>query len=131
MPVSHLNQLRRDLTAGLEEVLIQERAERIARLQSAVIPPKPRIHETTAFRWSIKVDRIGFLDAFESADLEGVEEIVVDIARDHPALLAEKLDHWSRHLGRERIRLAFPALTRHWEDKGLRHKIELLARPAG
>jgi putative protease len=130
VPVSRLNQLRRDLTAGLEEALTQERADRVARLQSVVCPPKSHGHQTTAFRWSIKVDRIGFLDAFESADLEGVEEVVVDIARDHPALLAEKLDHWSRRLGRECIRLALPALTRHWEDKGLRHKIEHL-RAAG
>jgi hypothetical protein len=47
----------------------------------------------------------------------------VDIARDHPALLAERLDQWERRLGRERIRLALPALTRRWEEKGLVHKV--------
>ena len=30
------------------------------------------------------------------------------------------------NLGRARIRLALPALTRRWEEKGLRHKIERL-----
>jgi putative protease len=130
VPVSRLNQLRRELTAALEETLRQERADCVARLQTALCPPKPHVRATTDFRWSIKVDRIGFLDAFESADLEGIEEIVVDIARDHPALLTEKLDSWTERLGRERIRLALPALTRHWEDKGLRHKIEQL-RAAG
>jgi hypothetical protein len=76
------------------------------------------------------VDRIGFLDAFEEADMAGIEEIIVDIARDHPALLAGKLDHWAQRVGRERIRLALPALTRSWEERGLRHKIESL-RAAG
>jgi hypothetical protein len=44
--------------------------------------------------------------------------------------LAEKLDHWTGRVGRERIRLALPALTRNWEDRGLRHKIDAL-RAAG
>jgi hypothetical protein len=78
----------------------------------------------------IKVDRIGFLDAFEDEDLTGVEEIVVDIARDHPALLAEKLDTWAARVGRDRLRLALPALTRRWEEAGLVHKIDRL-RAAG
>jgi hypothetical protein len=77
-------------------------------------------------RWSLKVDRIAALDALTDADLEGVEEVVIDIARDHPTLLAEKLDHWAGRLGRERVRLALPALTRNWEDRGLRHKIRSL-----
>src|SRR5262249_36907963 len=80
--------------------------------------------------WSIKVDRLAFLDALEDADLAGVEEIVVDIARDHPAILAEKLQHWAERLGHDRLRLALPALTRRWEENGLRHKIASL-RGAG
>jgi putative protease len=130
VPVSRLNQLRRDLTAGLEEALRGELAERVERIQVEVCPPSPRPHKTAAFRWSIKVDRLGFLDAFEAVDLEGVEEVVVDIARDHPAILAEQLEHWAARLGRERLRLALPALTRHWEEKGLCHKIGQL-RAAG
>ena len=43
------------------------------------------------FRWSVKVDRISFLDSFEDEDWDGVEEVVIDITRDHPALLREKL----------------------------------------
>src|SRR5207248_10584533 len=123
-------QLRRELAAGLEQALNEERSERAAQLQAEVSPPKSSSLEERAFRWSIKVDRIGFLDAFEPDDLTGVEEVVIDIARDHPALLSERLEHWAGHLGRERVRLALPALTRHWEDRGLRHKIEQL-RTAG
>lgn len=127
VPVSRLNQLRRELVPGLEEALRQDRAQHLNHLQAIVVPPTPkRSKPSAAFRWFIKVDRIGFLDAFEETDLAGVEEIIVDIARDHPALLEEKLHSWDERIGRERIRLALPALTRSWEDRGLRHKIESL-----
>jgi hypothetical protein len=79
--------------------------------------------EESAFRWSLKVDRIHFLDALEDGDLAGVEEIVIDVTRDHPALLHDKLRQWEERVGRERLRLALPALTRFWEEKGLRQKI--------
>jgi putative protease len=139
VPVSRLNQLRRDLVAGIEEALRQELAERIARVRDAILPrsqAKPRgsaFPSSTGergFRWSIKVDRLGFLDAFEDTDLADVEEVVVDIARDHPTLLMEKLAYWAGRLGRERLRLALPALTRQFEEKGLRQKIHHL-RAAG
>jgi hypothetical protein len=123
VPVSRLNQLRRDLTAGLEQALHQATADRVARIRDEVCPQSSISHKMDAFRWSLKVDRISFLDALEASDLAGVEEIIVDIARDHPALLHERLDKWATCLGRQRIRLALPALTRSWEEKGLRHKI--------
>jgi putative protease len=131
VPVSRLNQLRRELVLGLEEALRRNLTQRVADLQVVVTPPESRLCEPSGdIRWSIKVDRIGFLHALEDSDLAGTEEIVVDIARDHPALLSEQLDRWAGRLGRERIRLALPALTRAWEDKGLRHKIATL-REAG
>ena len=130
VPVSRLNQLRRELTGALEEASRQYHADRVSRLQAAVAAPKPAGRATMDFRWSIKVDRIGFLDAFEASDWQGIDEIIVDIARDHPALLIEKLDEWAIRAGRERLRLALPALTRHWEERGLRHKVETL-RAAG
>ncbi len=129
VPVSALNALRRDLTAGLEEALRQKQADRIADVQHSVLSTEYSVRRTP-FRWSLKVDRVGFLDALQDDDLAGVEEVIVDIARDHPALLAEKLDAWAARLGRERLRLALPPLTRAWEDGGLRHKIERL-RAAG
>jgi hypothetical protein len=79
--------------------------------------------EESTFRWSLKVDRIHFLDALEDSDLAGVEEVVIDVTRDHPALLHDKLRQWQERVGRERLRLALPALTRFWEEKGLRQKI--------
>jgi putative protease len=126
VPVSRLNQVRRDLTAGLEDALRRESADSVRRVQAEVCPSRRQPSKTESFRWSIKVDRIGFLDDFETVDVEGIDEIVVDVARDHPALLVDRLDHWAARLGRERLRLALPALTRQWEERGLRHKIEQL-----
>jgi putative protease len=142
VPVSALNQLRRELTTSLEEGLQQRHAETVARVKAEVMParspqrkrgeapPSLTLRAPKSFRWSLKVDRIGFLDALEAADLADIDEIVIDIARDHPSLVAEKLDAWADRVGREHLRLALPALTRAWEDGGLRHKVERL-RGAG
>jgi putative protease len=130
VPVSRLNQLRRDLATDLEAKLQCALQLRVAQLRADLCPKRDGPVPSTGFQWSIKVDRIGFLDALEDADLAGVEEVIVDIAREHPALLHEKLEIWAARLGRERIRLALPALTRSWEEKGLRHKIAQL-RDAG
>jgi putative protease len=148
VPVSRLNQLRRELTAALEESLREHTAARVRRIQSecspasrsrqrpesqgggAVLGLTPPARQAAAFRWLLKADRIGFLDALEDSDLEGVEEIIVDIARDHPAVLQQRLDAWAARIGRDQLRLALPPLTRFWEEKGLRQKIRNL-RAAG
>ena len=153
VPVSRLNQVRRDLVADLEEAQRRQRAERVARIQAEAgggcgarlerageasrqarskRAPQAASEDLSpeGFRWSLKVDRIHFLDALEDSDLAGVEEIVIDVTRDHPALLHDKLRQWEERVGRERLRLALPALTRFWEEKGLRQKIRQL-REAG
>jgi putative protease len=139
VPVSLLNRLRRELTDAVEGALRRRLAERVERVKEEVCsdplqrvgPDRLKAVTTNpSFRWSIKVDRVAFLDALEEADLEGVEEVVVDIARDHPSQLAESLEAWAGRLGRDRLRLALPPLTRAWEEKGLAHKIDRL-RAAG
>lgn len=129
VPVSRLNALRRDLATALEEALAGDRAEQVARLTAAVCPPPPA-PTRQPFRWSIKVDRIDFLDAFSADDWRDVEEVIVEVARDHPSILAEKLDRLADAVGRERIRLALPPLTRKWEERGLELKLARL-RDAG
>ncbi len=124
VPVSRLNQLRRDLVAAIEQALGQRLAQSVARLQAEVCPRPARVQAPAAFRWSIKVDRIGFLDALEDRDLEDIDEVVLDIARDPAPLLEAPLRRWEERLGRQQIRLALPALTRQWEEKGLRYKVD-------
>jgi putative protease len=126
VPVSRLNQIRRELAADLEEALRAAAAERVGRVLADVCPPVAAAAPSPAFRWSIKVDRVGFVDAFESADWSGVEELIVDVARDHPALLTERLERWAAEIGRDRIRLALPALTRRWEENNVHNKIDRL-----
>jgi putative protease len=121
VPVSRLNALRRDLTAGLEEALDQAHRQRVARIVSEVCPATiaPKKSE---FCWSVKVDRIGYLDAFTAEDWQGVDEIIVDIARDHPTLLLERLNQ----LDRGKVRIALPPLMRKWEERGIVHKMNKL-----
>jgi putative protease len=125
IPVSKLNQVRRELVAELEQAVNTAQNARVAAVLAEVCRfPEPR--KTDALRWSIKVDRIDFVERFEADDWTGVDELIVDVARDHPAHLSERLDHFGRLLGHDRIRLALPALTRKWENKAIVHKIDKL-----
>ncbi len=133
VPVSKLNALRRELTEAVEAALHQALSARIQQVQAEVCPASvgPAAHRSHApFRWSLKVDRVGFVEHFEAADWDNVDELVIDIARDHPTALLEKLHDLEAPLGRDRIRLALPPLTRKWEEHGLLLKLEKL-RAAG
>ena len=125
VPVSQLNQLRRDVVADLDAALQKKHREWIEKIHANVGPSLAHTSgsKNAAFRWSLKVDRVGFLDAFEEQDWQNLDEVIVDIARDHPALLRDKLTLLGDRMGREKIRLALPPLTRAWEEKGLVHKI--------
>lgn len=142
IPVSRLNQVRRDLIDQLEQAVQRRLTDRIAAVQTEVLPTDP--HQPAApatartaapatasapgFRWSIKVDRAGFLDAFTQEDWQDVEEVSVEIAREHWTTLKAKLDALAAAIGQDRIRLALPPLTRHWENGSLRYKIDQLLR---
>ena len=134
VPVSRLNQLRRELIAQLETRIDEMRSERIASLIDETCTPSPclpvSLSPRLGFRWSIKVDRIGYLDAFTADDWRDVDEVVVDITRDHPGILREKLQYLSATLGLGRVRLSLPPLTRKWEERSLTQKIHNL-RSAG
>jgi hypothetical protein len=117
------------MEARLEQAR-HERAEKVAAEVCARRPHKREAGSSRSYRWSVKVDRIAFLDAFTDTDLAGIDEAIIDIARDHPSVLAEKLDVLAGQIGHERIRLSLPPLTRKWEEQGLLHKIERL-RSAG
>jgi hypothetical protein len=41
-------------------------------------------------------------------------------------MLQDRLEQAARHIGRERIRLALPALTRKWEEHGIQLKVDKL-----
>jgi putative protease len=126
VPASLLNRIRREVVSELEALVQKRRTERVAAIVKEVLPAAEPAPNCAGFRWSIKVDHVGFLDAFEAADWQQVDEVIVDIARDHPAVLRERLGTLAAKVGRERIRLAVPALTRPWERRGMDHKIATL-----
>lgn len=128
VPVSRLNQVRRELMEKLDQVLHQKRLEKVLAIQKAVLPSATPHPQTQLFQWSIKVDRIGFLDVFRAEDWQKLDEAVIEISRDHWTLLQSKLEELSQNHGKEKIRLALPPLTRRWEDRALRFKIEQLLR---
>jgi putative protease len=129
VPISQLNPLRRDIVDELEQALHAQRQQRVAEILADICPPSictQTVGETKPFRWSIKVDRVSFLEAFSDADWRDVDEVIVEIDRDHPTLLRERIESLGNQIGRDKIRLALPALTRSWEEKGLLHKIATL-----
>ena len=131
VPVSRLNQMRRQLLNDLEERLSAEKAARLAALQAEICRPVPDANIASSprahgFRWSMKVDRISFLDALEHEDWQDVDEIIVDVTRDPAVLLRDKLASLAERIGPERIRLALPALTRQWEEKAILQKVHAL-----
>ena len=125
--VSKLNAMRREIIAMLDDAIEQSHTVKLEAVREQVLtfPPLPAPTPTRPL-WSIKVDRIAMLDALENEDIADVQEVIIDIARDHPAILNQKLDEWSNRIGRDRIRLALPALTRGWEEKGVQHKLRSL-----
>ena len=133
-PASRLNPLRREIADALETQLVRAAKQRTDRVQNDVCRLTVRAARqdasVAALRWSLKIDKIGYVDAFEPADFERLDEVVVDITRDHGTVLQEKLAALGSQLGRERIRLALPPLTRKWEEKGILQKIANL-RVAG
>lgn len=123
VPVSLLNQLRRDVLAELDAMMRKARQSRLDQVRAEACPVIPCPTPAKTLRWSTKVDRVAFLDEFADEDWRDVDEVIVEIARDHPATLRDKLTQLGERIGRDRIRLALPPLTRAWEEKGLVHKI--------
>jgi putative protease len=133
VPVSRLNDARRALAEALERALAGDAAARVeaarAELRSATPPAAPGGAERLA--WILKTDRLATLDAFEDADLEAAEELIIDLGREPVRGLAERLLALAaRAGGRERIRLALPMIVRSWDEKALRARVEVL-RAAG
>jgi putative protease len=132
VPVSLLNRIRRDLTGRLEERRASMAASAVATIVEAERreEPAPREPAEGGARWSVKVDMPPYLAAFEGGDWDGVEDVVVSIARGDAEWLDEALRRLAASCGRDRIRLALPALTRERDAAYLAHKIKAL-RGAG
>lgn len=127
-PASRLNDLRRQLSAATEAAWSSATAARAgaARADLAPAPAAAAAPETES--WRIKVDRPGLLDAFEASDLDGVAEALFDLGFSTPEGVSADVGHLAGRVGRDRVRIALPAITRAWDEPGLRACIERLLR---
>jgi putative protease len=129
VPVSRLNDARRALAEGLARALSEDAASRVAAARAELAPaaaPAP----TDRLGWTVKVDRLETLAAFEAEDFEGVDDVVVDLGLLSLRGLAERLDDLAVRAGRERLRLGLPLVVRSWDERALRTRVEAL-RAAG
>jgi putative protease len=130
VPVSRVNELRRGLAAQVDEKLRALRADRLRRITSEMALAPAEAPPAGALRWSVMVDRVSSLSSLAAEDLDGIDEVVVEIARDSGVALLEALRPLADRLGHEHIRLALPSIARGWEEPGLKGKVGRL-REAG
>lgn len=124
VPISLLNELRRSAAAALETRIAERTAARAERILAAIQPPAPP--SVRGELWSVKVDRIATLAAFESRDFDRAAEVIVDIELGDAAELAASLAQLAERAGRERIRVALPMVTRAQRENELVAKIAML-----
>ncbi|HQH28355.1 MAG TPA: DUF3656 domain-containing protein, partial [Oligoflexia bacterium] len=129
VPISQLNQLRRELAEQCQAHLTEQRAQRQEALAVAAAcstdgtisaPPSGPV------RWSIKVDDPDSLSLFSQAELDQLEEAIVDIELLDSAELIPRLAVLAKRLSPEKIRLSLPVISRSWEEPGLWVKINTL-----
>lgn len=129
-PMSMLNEMRRQLAAEVHAGLDRALAKRVDDIRQAVSAPVPAGagRQDLRLRWTIKTDRIASLSMFEEADWRDVVEVIVDVSRDPVSEIEAGLAAVAASAGRERIRLALPEVTRSWDEKELRHRVECLRK---
>ncbi len=130
--ISRLNEARRALAEALERALSADAAARVAEareaLRPAAAPPPPGGARPA---WTVKVDRLATLDAFEAGDFADLDDVILDLGREPGKGLPERLDALAaRAGGRARVRLGLPLVVRSWEERGLRARVAAL-REAG
>jgi putative protease len=131
VPVSLLNQFRRELLEKLETAVAQQHEafqDDLCR-REAPVAELPAEGEGS-MGWILKIDRVAAVEAFDDEDWNALGELILDIGREPLATIEAALRRWEKVLDRDRIRLALPVLTRQWQDAELRHKVETL-RGAG
>jgi putative protease len=128
IPVSRLNDLRRNLTARAESLLRETRRQQVTdilvreRTIPAEAPGTPK-----AVAWSLKFRTAAESALFEDRDWEGVGDVTLALGAKPVERAAEEAAALARHVGRDRLRLALPLITRAWEEAGLAETIRRLA----
>ncbi len=125
VPVSILNRLRRDVTSNLRSEIATQTKTVINGIKDSL---KTLSIQASApeVKWSIKTDAFSNISAFDVSDWKDISELVVDIGNESSSCLTEKLDKYSSLIGKDKIRIALPVITRDIEENGLKEKIDKL-----
>ena len=115
VPSSILNELRRRSAEDVQEALdndfsalTKQVRESISNWKPDVIVPSQTIH------WSVKIDRVYFLNLFTPQDFQQLDEIVFSLQRTQPEDVEETLDELAHLVGtRNKIRLSLPTVIRN------------------
>jgi putative protease len=130
VPVSRLNDARRALVEALERELAGDAEARAAAAVGA-LRPEPPPPSADRLGWTVKVDRLGTLDAFEAEDFQDLDDVILDLGREPARGLVDRVEELARRAGgRERVRLGLPPIVRGWEEEALRARVTAL-RAAG
>lgn len=122
VPVSMLNGLRRELTRRLAEQVSDESSRQLsdcrARFVSPTIGPSRGVE-----RWTVKTDSLAVAAALCRTSGDGLDELVLEIGSSGQSGVVEALDGLANSIGRERIRLAIPAIFRARDESRVRASI--------
>jgi U32 family peptidase len=108
--MADFNELRRRAVAALTEALAGHLRQRAGQALARV--PGPRPEETTTTRWEIATDQPECLLGLSDSDLQSAADITLFIHRLSAGVLEQALPVLSGRVGRERLRLALPAVIR-------------------
>jgi putative protease len=115
--MADFNELRRRVIEALDQALAARLQDRIRDALSLLPVPTPPAAGSAA--WELAVDRPEYLDAIAERDLAAVAEVTLFIHRLDDAEFGQALSRVVRRTGRERLRLALPAVVRPWHEKTL------------
>ncbi|NMA45704.1 MAG: U32 family peptidase [Lentisphaerae bacterium] len=126
VPTSLLNELRRRAAQDVQDALDKDLGELTSKVIAAIDawqPPKATASATPA--WAIKIDRVFYLNLFSDKELARLDEVIFAIGRTPVNEIPDALTELERLLGgRNRIRLALPAISR---DNGSTNWAALIA----
>ena len=109
LPVSQLNEFRRNAVSLLEDRRKEARREYADAVLADVAPVPP---ESAPVSLILKIDRPFTLNLFSEQELSRIDELDFAIGRTRPSELLGTLDELARKLPRERIRISLPVLSR-------------------
>ncbi len=118
VPASSLNALRRDAAVRLATLLDQAHARHRRKLHRSYSTARSAQQEPDdRLRWSLRVAHGTYLSSLLDSELDEVDDVVVDMDTDDEDGLVRDIEALGGRLGRERIRLALPAITRAPETR--------------